>query len=501
MDLITHCARLSLTLRAIGALTAIPAIALLSLVFINTSAQASSLENTKPAKTASAPSAEENDPQQLIARIQTLEHQLDELKAQLSNEMTQAKDTKAEDLADLQLRQTLAEHYIFNPKQLQTLQDKTLQGELKLKQNAAKEAASLLNSVASNYQQLIANYALIALSIEAQKRAELTRTDSKMYYQMRVRSALPPKTLKAYGIMELAKQQRDQGNFTQALTLWAQAETLVRESFNEHIAAMAKWREDALKQAEVDKEKSRIKVEALLKSTMVLIPAGEFLMGSNQDSLDETPVHKVQIKAFQLSSSEVTYELYDYCIASSSCFYVPPDEGWGKGARPVINISYQDISEQFLPWLNKLTGRNYRLPSEAEWEYAARAGTTAEYFWGDNAACEQAHFDGGATSQCFTKEAKNRGTVPVKRFKPNAFGLFDMHGNAWEWVEDCWHTNYEGAPIDGSAWVEGNCDIRVLRGGAWDYPSTGMRAANRYYFAYKTRRNNYGFRLALSVVP
>ena len=105
-------------------------------------------------------------------------------------------------------------------------------------------------------------------------------------------------------------------------------------------------------------------------------------MGSEQDSSDETPVHKVHVAAFSLSKTEVTFELYDLCVASSSCYYVPPDEGWGRALRPVINLSYQDISQQFLPWLNGLTGRTYRLPTEAEWEYAARAGSSSEYAWG-----------------------------------------------------------------------------------------------------------------------
>lgn len=275
----------------------------------------------------------------------------------------------------------------------------------------------------------------------------------------------------------------------------------MRESFNEHIAAMAKWRQDALKDAAVQEEKTRQQVEAWLKTAMVAIPGGGGLMGGSPESSDETPAHQVQVPAFSLSKTEVTFALYDLCVASSSCYYVPPDEGWGRGNRPVINLSYQDISQQFLPWLNKLTGRSYRLPSEAEWEYAARAGTSSEYGWGQNASCDLARFDGGAASPCWAKEGKNRGSLPVQSFKANGFGLFDMHGNVWEWVEDCWHPNYQGAPADGSPWLADNCAIRVLRGGAWDYPASAMRAANRYYFSQTTRRSNYGFRLAISAKP
>lgn len=441
-------------------------------------AQASA-SSDKTAGAAPSPSAQTAA---LTADLEAARQTLSRLQNDLAEAVKQAEVNKADNLADLQQRQQLAERFIFHA---------STRGAL----DASTGPSSQLLAA---YRALIDQYALIERSIEAQKRAELTRTDSKMYYEMRVRSALPPKALKAYGLMELARQVRDQGQFAKGLTLWEQAETLVKESFNEHIAAMAKWREDALKEAAKEREKSRVKVEAWLKSTMQSIPAGEFLMGSEQDSSDETPVHKVHVAAFSLSKTEVTFELYDLCVASSSCYYVPPDEGWGRGLRPVINLSYQDISQQFLPWLNGLTGRTYRLPTEAEWEYAARAGSSSEYAWGPNASCEQARFDGGAASPCWAKEGKNRGSLPVQSFKANGFGLFDMHGNVWEWVEDCWHANYQGAPDNGRAWLDGNCEIRVLRGGAWDYPATGMRAANRYYFSHKSRKNDYGFRLALS---
>lgn len=440
-------------------------------------------EATKPVNSQLAPAA-------LRSELEAAQRQLDDLKTALAEALRQAEQNQADGLADLQQRQTLAEQFIFNPAVL-----------AKLQANSQAANPKLLAATLAEYRALIDQYPLIERSIEASKRAELTRTDSKMYYQMRVRSAIPPKALKAYGLMELARQERDAGKLQAALNRWEQAETLVRESFNEHIAAMAKWREDALKDAEVERTKSRQKAEAWLKDAMQAIPAGAFEMGSNEDSSDETPVHQVQVSAFSLSKSEVTFELYDLCVASSSCYYVPPDEGWGRGNRPVINLSYEDISQQFLPWLNALTGRQYRLPSEAEWEYAARAGSRYEYAWGQTAACDQARFDGGAASACWAKEAKNKGSLPVKSFKANAFGLFDLHGNVWEWLEDCWQPNYQGAPADGSAWRQGDCAIRVLRGGSWDYPSTAMRAANRYYFAHKARKPNFGFRLAISSQP
>lgn len=459
---------------------------LLALVLLGASLltpQVAAAANT-PATAAAAKPAQAAATQ---ADIDSARQELDALQNTLAQALKQAQETQAENLAELQQRQQLAERFIFRSPRRAELD----------RQGPPSQNAQVL----AGYRALIDQYGLIERSIEAEKRADLTRTDSKMYYEMRVRSALPPKALKAYGLMELARQERDQGHFSQALKRWALAETLVRESFNEHIAAMAKWREDALKQAEAEREKSRVAAEAWLRNAMLAIPGGEFLMGSDGDSGDETPVHPVKVPAFSLSKTEVTFELYDLCVASSSCYYVPPDEGWGRGKRPVVQVSYQDITQQFLPWLNKLTGRNYRLPSEAEWEYAARAGTAAEFWWGQNASCDQARFDGGAASPCWAKEGKNKGSLPVQSFKPNGFGLFDVHGNVWEWVEDCWQPNYQGAPSDGSAWLDGNCAIRVLRGGAWDYPASGMRAANRYYFAHKARKANFGFRLALSARP
>ncbi|HRH77007.1 MAG TPA: SUMF1/EgtB/PvdO family nonheme iron enzyme, partial [Cellvibrionaceae bacterium] len=263
-------------------------------------AQASA-SSDKTAGAAPSPSAQTAA---LTADLEAARQTLSRLQNDLAEAVKQAEVNKADNLADLQQRQQLAERFIFHA---------STRGAL----DASTGPSSQLLAA---YRALIDQYALIERSIEAQKRAELTRTDSKMYYEMRVRSALPPKALKAYGLMELARQVRDQGQFAKGLTLWEQAETLVKESFNEHIAAMAKWREDALKEAAKEREKSRVKVEAWLKSTMQSIPAGEFLMGSEQDSSDETPVHKVHVAAFSLSKTEVTFELYDLCVASSSCY-------------------------------------------------------------------------------------------------------------------------------------------------------------------------------------
>ena len=161
-------------------------------------------------------------------------------------------------------------------------------------------------------------------------------------------------------------------------------------------------------------------------------------------------------------------------------------------------MSYNDITEQFIPWLNQATGQIFRLSSEAEWEYAARAGSTTEYPWGNDIDCSKAQYDGGKDSSCYREpNGEDRGTAPVKTFKSNDFGLFDMPGNVWELVQDCYHNSYKGAPQNGSAWLSGDCSFdRVLRGGSWFLSPVYSRSADRNGFPTTVRHRLIGFRLA-----
>lgn len=435
-----------------------------------------------------AASVEANAAERPLQKIHQMRIDLDAQYRQLT-EYSQADASK-------QRWRVLADRFIYSEKNQTIMAEHTQQAELLLQQHREQDAQKHVQQLENIYKNLTADFDLIGKTIEAEDRAEQTRKDSKMYFMMRVRSKLPPKTLKAYGLMELARQERDKGHFTEALNLWSQAEMMVRESFNDHISGMAAWREESTQQARAAEGDMRKKVEKILADYFVEIPEGTFFMGSKDGGIDEAPQHKVSVPSFRLGKTEVTFVLYDLCVASTRCFAVPVDQGWGRGDRPVTNVSYRDITQQFLPWLNAVTGNKYRLPTEAEWEYAARAGSKAEFTWGDNITCAMARFDGGGASVCNAREGKNRGTAPVMNYKPNALGLYDMHGNVWEWVEDCWNPTYEGAPTDGSAWLSGNCEVRVMRGGSWDYHKSGLRSANRYYFSQKVRRPNYGFRLA-----
>ena len=220
---------------------------------------------------------------------------------------------------------------------------------------------------------------------------------------------------------------------------------------------------------------------------MVTIPSGRFQMGGN--GCDEKPVHEVRIDSFKMQAHEVTWNLYQPCIDAGVCASVN-DWGWGKGNRPVIKVSWDDI-QTYIQWLNQQTGQRFRLPSEAQWEYAARAGTNTRYSWGNNIDCSKARYGQWSDGEC----GNNRKTVAVKSYAPNAWGLYDMHGNVMEWVQDCWHDTYRGAPSDGSAWITGNCDSRVLRGGSWDDEAVYLRAADRFWSTASERYSYLGFRL------
>ena len=214
---------------------------------------------------------------------------------------------------------------------------------------------------------------------------------------------------------------------------------------------------------------------------------------------------RVTVPAFRLGKYEVTFAQWDACVADGGCNGYSPHDGpymydevgrvvgvedsWGRGNRPVINVSWDD-AQSFIRWLNGKTGGNYRLPSEAEWEYAARAGSTTEYSWGDDIGSNRANCHNIYCGDSWDY------TAPVGSFPANPWGLHDMHGNIWEWVQDCWHNSYEGAPADGSAWTSGDCSRRVIRGGAWDHDAGDLRSANRSRYVRTDRDGNIGFRLA-----
>jgi formylglycine-generating enzyme required for sulfatase activity len=223
---------------------------------------------------------------------------------------------------------------------------------------------------------------------------------------------------------------------------------------------------------------------------VVVLPAGEFMMGSPPDekgrSGDEGPQRKVTIAhPFAVGKFEVTFAEWDACVADSGCQHRPKDEGWGRGRRPVIDVSWNDVKE-YVGWVSRKTGKIYRLLSESEWEYAARAGTATPYAFGHTISKHQANYLLGTAGK----------TVEVGSFLANKFGLHDMHGNVWEWVEDNWHPDYKGALLDGSAWQGGEVSLRVIRGGSFFTGDARSASREKDEAQFRTIAMEIGFRVA-----
>lgn len=230
---------------------------------------------------------------------------------------------------------------------------------------------------------------------------------------------------------------------------------------------------------------------------MVVIPPGQFVMGSSQqerralgvlamfDKMEE-PRHTVRIGyRYAVGRYAVTFDQWDACVADGGCGgYVPADAGWGRGRRPVINVNYAD-AQGYVAWLSKRTGQKYRLLSEAEWEYAGRAGTDTYYPFGNAIDPAKANYGNNLDR-----------TTPVGSYRPNRFGLYDMTANVAQWVQDCHHDDYVGAPADGSAWVSGPCTLRNVRGGGWSLSGWSVRVAQRIGDPPGARNNHLGFRVA-----
>ncbi len=226
---------------------------------------------------------------------------------------------------------------------------------------------------------------------------------------------------------------------------------------------------------------------AVREPEMITLRGGSFAMGSNDD-LTEKPIHQVAIKPFAISRYPVAVREWNQCAAAKACGFVAT----GKDDAPVTNVSWTD-ARQFIAWLSEATHKSYRLPTEAEWEYAARGGTQSKYWWGDELT------PGMANCKNCADVATAEQPVKVGSFKPNPFGLYDMGGSVDQWVEDCWHRTYHGAPSDGSAWLDGDCAAHVIRSGSWRNDSRYVRPASRDSYDTNVRYPTHGFRIALSL--
>ncbi|BBP98612.1 hypothetical protein BSFA1_37410 [Burkholderia sp. SFA1] len=230
-------------------------------------------------------------------------------------------------------------------------------------------------------------------------------------------------------------------------------------------------------------------------SCPVLIPlsAGSFTMGSNNDDPAEKPPHRVSIgHPFAIGKYEVTVEQWNACADAGACTRIALD-GDGStppaGNAPMRNVSWDD-AQVYVKWLSKVGGKAYRLPTEAEWEYAARGGTQSTYWWGDQMK------KGNADCKDCGDPYKPEAPTPVGSFAANPYGLYDMNGSVWEWVADCWHSSYKNAPADGRAWDDPSCSVRVIRGGSWREGATYMQSATRFKYSSSVRQSQNGFRVA-----
>ncbi len=224
---------------------------------------------------------------------------------------------------------------------------------------------------------------------------------------------------------------------------------------------------------------------------MTIVPVNDYPMGSDRNRPNEKPRHQVAFaQPFAIGVYEVTIREWDACLREGDCSFSPAASDDDR--LPVSNLSWDDAQE-YVSWLRKRTGKPYRLPTEAEWEYAASGGQTSAFWWGDDAGKGKAN-----CSDCGS-EWDGKAPAPVGSFEPNPFGLYDVHGNLWEWTMDCVNRSYKGAPTDGSAWLRGDCIARILRGGSWKLGADYMRTTRRNHYDRDVRYYLHGLRVALSL--
>ncbi|PQO91319.1 hypothetical protein C5614_25680 [Massilia phosphatilytica] len=226
--------------------------------------------------------------------------------------------------------------------------------------------------------------------------------------------------------------------------------------------------------------------------TLVSIPAGVFTMGNNTSDPSEKPAHAVTVGApFAIGRYEVSVQEWNACAAAGACPKIAQRQGTGANA-PMRDVSWDD-AQQYVKWLATASGKPYRLPTEAEWELAARGGASTRFWWGEQMA------QGKANCKDCGKPWADDAPANVGSFAANPYGLYDTSGSVWEWVADCWHNNYKGAPGDGRAWDEPDCRVRVIRGGSWREGASYMVASTRFKYDASVRHSQNGFRVARSL--
>jgi formylglycine-generating enzyme required for sulfatase activity len=225
---------------------------------------------------------------------------------------------------------------------------------------------------------------------------------------------------------------------------------------------------------------------------LVSLPAATFTMGNNASDPSERPAHQVAIAApFAIGKFEITVQQWNACVTANGCPRVVQAPNTSPSA-PMRDVSWED-AQQYVKWLSLISGQAYRLPTEAEWEFGARGGTTTPYWWGQQMATGKAN-----CKECGQPWSSDR-PANAGSFPPNPYGLHDTSGSVWEWVADCWHNNFKDAPSDGSAWEEPGCRVRVIRGGSWREGAPYMVSSTRFRYDASVRQSQNGFRVARSL--
>ena len=361
--------------------------------------------------------------------------------------------------------------------------------------------------------------ALIAAAGSEAKAAGEERLAAEREFWVSVKESGDPSDFEAYleaypgGVYEALTRRRLDGLIAADDAAYARAASAGTEAaYEAYLSAHPSGRHLAEAREALARERAAMRPGKVFQDCgecpeMVVVPEGSFWMGSPSSEADrnedEGPQHGVTIlSAFAVGKYEVTFAEWDACVAAGGCGgHRPADRGWGRGRHPVTNVKWED-AKAYVGWLSRKTWERYRLLSEAEWEYAARAGTTGPFHFGSTISTDRANYNGNDTYGSGRKGVYRKKTVSVGSFPANAFGLHDMHGNVWEWVEDCWHSGYAGAPTDGGAWTSGcDGDRRVLRGGSWANAPKFLRSAYRVRSSAGNRNIHVGFRVARTLTP
>jgi formylglycine-generating enzyme required for sulfatase activity len=393
---------------------------------------------------------------------------------------------------------------------IETSQDERRQAELAAEQKQQTEIAELLSRLEAQEAEQKRQAELAAQEAERRRQAELAAQEAEQKQQTEIAELFS--RLEAIEASqaerrqaELAAQKTEQKQQTEIAKLLSRLEAL--EASQAEIArekAEGKLLDFNIvtvnakgKITERLRKEARYLMEKLGKGVllqMVSIPGGTFMMGSPETeerrNSAEGPQHQVTVEPFYMGKYPVTQAQWEAVMGNN------PSNFKGKN-RPVETVSWDEAVE-FCKRLSEMMGKTYRLPSEAQWEYACRAGTTTPFYFGETITTDLANYDGNYTYAEGPQGVYREETTEVGSFPPNAFGLYDMHGNVWEWCADSWHDSYEGAPNDGSVW-EGSSGRRVLRGGSWNYVPGVARSADRYRNASGVRFGNCGFRVVSSV--